>query len=83
MDGYSNLEIATTLSAVALLGLVVHSSTKRSRSRSPFPPGPKPLPLIGNVLDIPHEKEWLVYNQLTQKHGAFIRRDRRITEELG
>lgn len=77
MEGQYIFGIATTLSAIALLGLLARAFTKKSRSRFPFPPGPKPLPLIGNLLDIPHEKEWLAYNQLAQKHGMFMLLQRR------
>ncbi|KAJ3755986.1 cytochrome P450 [Lentinula raphanica] len=32
-----------------------------SRSRPPLPPGPTGLPLIGNVMDMPSESEWLTF----------------------
>lgn len=69
MDWPSLLAIPGGLTIVAILGLLTWILTKKSKSGLPFPPGPKPLPLIGNLLDIPHEKEWLVYQQWAKIHG--------------
>ena len=30
------------------------------------------MPLIGNVLDIPREKEPLVYHQMAQRYGEYM-----------
>ncbi|KIK63931.1 hypothetical protein GYMLUDRAFT_161793 [Collybiopsis luxurians FD-317 M1] len=35
----------------------------------PTPPGPKPAPIIGNLFDIPREKESLAYNKMAKKYG--------------
>lgn len=73
MDSHLIYGIATGLAAVILLGLLAHTLRKNSsRPRSLLPPGLKPLPLIRNVLDIPHDKEWLIYNQWAQRYGAFM-----------
>lgn len=64
--------ISATPSALAVLigaGLLVWLLTKRSKQHLDFPPGPKPLPVIGNLLDMPHDKEWLVYQQWAHKYG--------------
>lgn len=66
------LDIFTGLATVVLLGFLARMLTKTSSSsRLPFPPGPKRLPLIGNLLDIPRHKEWLVYSQWAQQYGTF------------
>ncbi|KAL0575999.1 hypothetical protein V5O48_005966, partial [Marasmius crinis-equi] len=40
-----------------------------SKSSLPLPPGPKGLPLIGNLLDMPSEKEWLTFAKWGQQYG--------------
>ena len=57
------------LAVLIVAGFLVWLLTKRSKQHLPFPPGPKPLPVIGNLLDMPHEKEWLVYQQWAHKYG--------------
>lgn len=34
-----------------------------------LPPGPRGLPLIGNLLDMPSEKEWLTFAEWGKKYG--------------
>lgn len=60
--------------ASALVGLIWYFKTKCSRgTRSlPLPPGPRPLPIIGNVLGIPREKQWLTYNKWASVYGEFM-----------
>ena len=35
----------------------------------PLPPGPKGLPLIGNMLDMPKEHEWVTFTEWKRKYG--------------
>jgi hypothetical protein len=44
----------------------------RQRPGRPLPPGPKPLPVIGNLLDMPKEKEWLTYQAWNDKYGDVV-----------
>lgn len=69
MDSSFLSSFSGVLVAVAVVGLVTWLVTKTFKQRLPFPPGPKPLPVIGNLLDIPHGKEWLVYQQWAHKYG--------------
>jgi hypothetical protein len=38
-------------------------------SQPPRPPGPKGLPLLGNIMDMPTEFQWLSYRQLAEQYG--------------
>lgn len=42
----------------------------RTKRKLPLPPGPKPLPLIGNVLDMPREHEWLAFTEWGRQYGT-------------
>ncbi|KAH6893745.1 cytochrome P450 [Coprinopsis sp. MPI-PUGE-AT-0042] len=44
----------------------------RSRLRPPLPPGPKGLPLIGNVLQLPTQEPWKVYNEWAKEYGDLV-----------
>lgn len=37
--------------------------------RVPLPPGPRGLPLIGSLLQLPRNKEWLQYNEWAKEYG--------------
>jgi hypothetical protein len=66
------------LSGVAA-ALLVWTLLKRPKQPTlPTPPGPRPLPLIGNILDFPTEKEWLCFRQWNEKYGDIV-----YTEALG
>ncbi|KAK0231788.1 cytochrome P450 [Armillaria nabsnona] len=44
----------------------------RPRRNAPFPPGPRGLPLAGNLLDMPSEKEWLTFAKWGEIYGDIL-----------
>ena len=36
---------------------------RRKKPAYPLPPGPKGLPILGNALDIPKNREWVTYEK--------------------
>lgn len=57
-----------TIGFVLILTWTVRLWAKRKR----LPPGPRGLPLIGNIFQMPSEKEWLYYTSLGHVYGAPI-----------
>ena len=51
------------------LFLFVKFRDNRRRSGLPYPPGPPSWPIIGNYLDIPTEKPWVTYTDMSKKYG--------------
>ncbi|KAJ7036666.1 cytochrome P450, partial [Mycena alexandri] len=45
---------------------------RRDGSRLPLPPGPPQLPLVGNLLDMPSDRQWEKYLEWSQKFNSDI-----------
>ncbi|KAK0501150.1 cytochrome P450 [Armillaria luteobubalina] len=59
--------------AIALAGLVfVWRFCHISSRNTPFPPGPRGIPFLGNLLDMPSEKEWLTFAKWGEKYGDIV-----------
>ena len=58
----------------AFLTLFVFEKFLRGFSVRPasLPPGPQGLPVVGNILDMPSEKEWLTFAQWGERWGEYI-----------
>ncbi|KAF5387612.1 hypothetical protein D9615_000087 [Tricholomella constricta] len=48
---------------------ILNSLLRRAKQSAPLPPGPKGLPLIGNILDMPSEQEWLTFARWGEEWG--------------
>ncbi|KAJ6527992.1 cytochrome P450 [Mycena vulgaris] len=59
-------------SLIGLLTLFYASRWKRNRSKLPLPPGPKGLPLVGNLFDIPSERQWEAYLKWSKEFNSDI-----------
>jgi hypothetical protein len=54
---------------LALLGLLIFYSLFLKKSALSLPPGPPGLPLVGNILDMPMEMEWLTFSRWGEQYG--------------
>ncbi|KAF5349225.1 hypothetical protein D9756_009488 [Leucocoprinus leucothites] len=61
----------SALFASALLALAV-LKISRKRPTYPLPPGPPKRPLIGNLLDLPTNYEWLTYTKWAKQYDSDI-----------
>ncbi|KAF5338823.1 hypothetical protein D9758_012046 [Tetrapyrgos nigripes] len=42
----------------------------RSKNPAPLPPGPKGIPIVGNILDMPSEREWITFADWGAQYGG-------------
>ena len=60
------VDVATCVATLVTL-LAIYLSLRRNRY--PYPPGPKGLPILGNVLDIPEQRQWITYAKWGREAG--------------
>jgi hypothetical protein len=65
-----NLIIALVI-ALILFAIYVFKYFVFQSRLLPLPPGPKGLPLVGNIFDMPYEKEWLTFAKWGETYGGF------------
>lgn len=42
-----------------------------TRRQQPLPPGPPRLPILGNALQMPTQREWLTFSEWAKKYGIY------------
>ncbi|KAJ7894417.1 cytochrome P450 [Mycena olivaceomarginata] len=57
---------------LAFVVLFYGFALKRNRSKLPLPPGPKKLPIVGNLFDIPRERQWETYMAWSREYNSDI-----------
>ena len=60
-----------TLAISLFLYLLLKYRERRRRNGLPYPPGPPSWPIIGNIFDIPKEKPWIAYRDMSKKYGRY------------
>ena len=58
-----------TLAISLFLYLLVKYRDRGRRKGLSYPPGPPSWPIIGNLFDIPKEKPWITYTEMSKKYG--------------
>ena len=58
--------------------------TGKAKKRAPLPPGPQKWPAIGNLLDMPRVKPWLMYHDWAKQYGnsRSLVDGRRVTDSI-
>ena len=70
--GFNDGQVVSVALALAALILAWALSRKRTGrfSQYPLPPGPKGIPLVGNLWDMPKEKEWITFAEWGKQYGT-------------
>lgn len=62
--------MSTDIYLIAFAIVLALAGLKRWRSnRLPLPPGPRGYPIIGNLLDMPSEHQWVKYHEWSKKYS--------------
>ncbi|KAF7353983.1 Cytochrome P450 [Mycena venus] len=61
--------IPSTLLLGVLLCFLVY---RCQRQKAPFPPGPPSIPILGNALQLPMEKQWVKYREWAEQYGDIV-----------
>jgi hypothetical protein len=58
-----------TLAISLFLYLLIRFRDHRKRKCLPYPPRPPSWPIIGNYFDMPKDKPWVAYTDMSKKYG--------------
>ncbi len=68
--GHLLLNVADALAISLFLYLFIKFRDRRRRRGLSYPPGPPAWPVIGNFFDIPKDKPWVAYTDMSKKYGG-------------
>ncbi|KAF4571650.1 hypothetical protein EYR36_008993 [Pleurotus pulmonarius] len=54
------------------LALVVVGLRQWHKPRLPFPPGPRGYPIVGNLFDMPSDRQWEKYLEWSKKYNSDV-----------
>ena len=67
---YLLLHAVDTLAISLFIYLLATFRDHRRRRGLAYPPGPPAWPIIGNFFDIPKDRPWIAYTDMSKKYGG-------------
>lgn len=67
-----SMSMIVVYALLVFVALSILKTLVRSIRRISLPPGPKGLPLVGNLLDMPIERQWLTFARWGEIWGSLI-----------
>lgn len=58
--------------SLALAGAIIILRFLTKGPPAPLPPGPRALPIIGNLLDMPKDHEWVKFSEWAKQYGDLV-----------